>query len=134
MMKFLLALMLTISFSAQAAEITVQRSQGYVGNCDNPTARTDGTPLTASEIAYVDYYLYPVGETDPAKYGSKQTIMGGCRATQIVTKDLVSGVAYRAFGTATDMDDRTSAMSAGSLDTFKIQNANPNAPGNLRGQ
>jgi hypothetical protein len=125
------ALLLTIVLSTSAHAQIVKRNTGYTGDCDNPTARTDGTPLAVTEIHSVEYYLFPTGETDPTKYALKHVLLGGCRPTHIDTSDVPVGD-YRAFGKTIDTDGKPSVMSEGSTEIISIQNASPNAPGRLR--
>ena len=83
-MKYLIAILLLISFSAHAD--IVQWSQGYTANCDNPTERTDGTTLDISEIKRVEYFISTLdglaGQERAALTGGQVvfaiSMIGGC--------------------------------------------------------
>ena len=131
-MKYLATLLLLLAFSAQAAVVTVQRSQGFTANCDNATTRTDDSPLALAEIHSVTFFMFVMGETDETNYALQQEVLGGCRAVTIVTKDLAVQETYYLKAITTDIDGLTSELSLEGANTYFVQNANPNAPGQVR--
>ena len=131
-MKYFIALLLALSFSADAAVVDVQRTQGFTANCDNATTREDGSALPLSEIHSVTFFMYAIGETNVANYAAKQEVLGGCRSVTIITKDLTAGKTYNLQAVTTDTGTLVSDLSATSVNTYAIQNSRPKNPKNLR--
>ena len=122
----MLAMMLALPATAQV----VKRSDGYTASCTNATEREDGTPLLASEIQSVWYYLdMTYGETANA---TRSILMsGGCKDTFIDTKQMPVGD-YHRYAITVDIDGESSVVSDQLIDVLTIQNAKPKAPGNIR--
>ena len=122
----MLAMMLALPATAQV----VKRSDGYTAGCTNATEREDGTPLPASEIQSVWYYLdMTYGETANA---TRSILMsGGCKDTFIDTKQMPVGD-YHRYAITVDTDGESSVVSDQLIDVLTIQNAKPKAPGNIR--
>ena len=121
-----LAMLLALPATAEV----VKRSDGFTANCDNATRRTDDTPLAASEIKSVWYYI-DTTYGDLTSPDLSVLMSGGCSATFIDTKLLPVGT-YHKYAVTIDTDDRSSIASAQLADPLVIQNANPKAPGNIR--
>lgn len=108
---------------------TVQWSQGYLGNCDNPTEREDGTPLLPAEIGRVEYYL---DRTDGNITNPELTVImtGGCSETFINTKAVGTGD-YFAYGRVFDTDGIDSVASSPGVPKT-IQKSRPKPATNFR--
>jgi len=130
MNKVYTAVALALVVSLPATAEVIKRSDGYTANCDNATQREDGTPLAASEIKNVWYYL-------DKTWGNLTTpdlsvlMSGGCKSTLIDTKPLAVGT-YHKYAVTIDTDDQSSEVSPQLADPLVIQNAKPKAPGNIR--
>jgi hypothetical protein len=120
-------LMITLIGVLQAEDI--QWAQGFTADCDNPTEREDGTPLSIEEIARVEYYLDPVdGNLDTPAYTA--IMAGGCQPTFIDTKQLSVGD-YWAYARTYDTDLLDSVASTPGIPKH-IQKSRPKAAKNLR--
>ena len=122
----MLAMMLALPATAQV----VKRSDGYTASCTNATEREDGTPLLASEIQSVWYYLdMTYGDvTNPTK---SILMSGGCKDTFIDTKQMPVGD-YHRYAVTVDTDGESSVISDLLPELLTIQNAKPRAPANIR--
>ena len=118
-------LLLLVSMSAQAE--VVQWSQGFIAGCDNPTERTDGTPMTVAEIDRVEYFIDPVDQNPDPLYTIP--MVGGCQDMAVDTRQFPVGDYFR-FAKTIDTDGLESDLSAGI--PFSIQKARPKPPSGVR--
>ena len=128
-MKTLILFAAFLMTSVDVMAETIQWSKGYTGGCTNATQREDGSPLLATEIAKVEYYL---DKNDGDIISPEMTVImtGGCKDTFINTKQVGTGD-YFIYARTFDTDGRVSvASSPGVLVT--IQKARPNPPSGLR--
>jgi hypothetical protein len=124
MRLFILLMLVPLSVFAK----DVQWSQGYTGGCTDPGQRVDGTPLLASEIAKVEYYLDKV-DGDIAAPEHTVLMAGGCKDTFIDTKQVGTGT-YFAYGRAFDTDGLVSDVSV-SVE-INITKSRPKSPSGVR--
>ena len=113
----------------KASADDVQWSKGYMGGCTDATQREDGSPLLASEIAKVEYYL---DKEDGNITSPELTVLmsGGCKDTFIDTKQVGTGI-YFAYARTFDTDARESiASTPGVVKT--ITKAKPKPPSGVR--
>lgn len=105
------------------AEDIYKRSDGFTADCDNPTAREDGTLLDwATEGGDVTYYvLMEEGNLNTLALTIEMT--GGCQAVPVDTKQWPVGRYWR-HAIATDSASQASRLSPGV--PFILQNARPN--------
>jgi len=122
MNKFIILMLLSMPVFA----IDVQWSKGYLGNCDNPTERVDGTPLLASEI---DHVVYQIKSGDQVVY--EALMAGGCKETFIDTKLYVPPGDYLLYGYTVDTEGRESVLSEPGV-VLTVQKARPKAPSGFR--
>ena len=147
MKKTLIALAM-VAFATIACEKNADAADTYkrgvdstfTAGCTDPTERTDGTALSASEIASVEYYIDDVDgngltyEQIQANVPTFTRVMAnGCASTRDFSVDLqqfpVMKTQYR-FAVAKDTDNQYSVGSVSN--EFIIQSANPNAPGQIK--
>ena len=101
-------LMVTVAWSAYADGTVYSGNEKQV-RCDNPTTRTDGTPLPVSEIDRVEIFI---GQTDQdINTPHKVTMVGGCTDTPFDLTQLQEGQWYQ-YGIAVDTAGRISSLSA----------------------
>jgi hypothetical protein len=126
----LMAIAVAMALALPATAQVVKRSEGYPANCTDATEREDGTPLLASEIANVWYYLDKTyGDVDTA---TKSILMsGGCKDTYVDTKQMPVGD-YHRYAITVDTDGEPSRVSDQLPEVLTIQNAKPKAPGNIK--
>ena len=121
-----LAMLLALPATAQV----VKRNEGYTAGCTDATRREDETPLLASEIQSVWYYL-------DKTYGDVSTptksilMSGGCKDTHVDTKQMPVGD-YHRYAITVDTEGNRSVVSDQLPEVLTIQNARPKAPGNIR--
>lgn len=130
MNKYILALVIAcITSATQAADIYKRgHDKQYTAGCVDAIARTDGTPLLASEIAKVEYMI---DDVDGNLVNPLFTVimMGGCQDTIIDLQQFPAGDYFR-YAITVDTDGLVSAVSQSN--PFTMKNAPPNAPGQLR--
>jgi hypothetical protein len=124
-MKKIFFLML-FAFPVHAAD--VQWSQGFNIDCDNPTERSDGTPLEVTEITSIKYYIFKDGEATTPEYTHEA--FGACAPTLIDTKQGTTGI-KNIFATTKDTDGRESSSYSNGL-THTIIKSRPKPPRGLR--
>lgn len=98
-------------------------------NCDNPTSRTDGTPLVLSEIEKVVYYVDQVGGFTGTPLVTIE-MLGGCMAAPVDLQTLPVNTEMGRYAKTVDTGGLESIVESGR--TFIVQSANPNAPGRIR--
>ena len=126
-----MAIAVAMVIALPATAEVVKRSDGFTANCDNPTTREDGTLLPVSEIKQVQYFVDPV-YGNVANPDLTVLMTGGCNPTFIDTKQLAVGTYYR-YAITEDTSGLLSVVSVQSIsDPLVLQNANPNAPGNVK--
>jgi hypothetical protein len=91
------------------ADGTVYTGTEKTLKCDNPTARTDGTPLPASEIDRIEIHISPNDLDLNPPYTT--SMPGGCADTQFDLTPLAEGQYYQ-YGVTYDTSGRVSALSA----------------------
>jgi len=122
-MKTILIIMIMLVSSVHADDI--QWSKGFTINCTNAVEREDGTALLPSEIGSIKYYAYPSGETTNNEHVFE--FIGGCKAVQIDTKQLTTGV-KDFYATTVDTDGRESTDLSATKVTHTIMKSRPKAP------
>lgn len=132
---FLLTVALVVlSFAAGttfAADDVYKRGQDqtiYV-NCDNPTTRTDGTPLPADQIQAVEYYIDVAGGFTGSPLLTIE-MLGGCMPAPVDLQSLPVNVELGRYAKTIDTGGLESVVESGR--TLVVQSANPNAPGRIR--
>jgi len=120
----ILGLILMMFLSVACAD-DIQWSKGFTINCTDATQREDGTALLTSEIGSIKYYAYPSGETTNNEHVFE--FIGGCKAVQIDTKQLTTGV-KDFYATTVDTDGRESTDLSATKVTHTIMKSRPKAP------
>jgi len=134
-MKKLLVLTIAaiLSTPAQALDVFKRgRDKTTTVNCDNPTTRTDGSPI--GTISKVEIYVDPQegNVTNPL-----HTIImtGGCMPSTLDLQAFPANIVYWQYGKTFTSDGLESVVSP-TVDNnqFVIENPDPNAPGRIRNQ
>jgi len=125
-MRYILFILM-LAFSWAQAE-TVQWSQGYTADCDNPTARSDGSTLSLAEISHVLYQVIPAAGGAPIY---EVIMQGGCKPTFVDTKSFLPVGDYLLHGITVDTDGQASVQSSPGI-PMTVQKARPNPPSGAR--
>ena len=118
-----------LAFQIQAADV-YQWSQGFTGNCTDPTEREDGTTLLASEIANIYYYIDST-DGNVATPAFTSIMAGGCSPVAVDTKQFNTNTTYYRYGVTEDTDGRLSVVSTPG-NPFTVVKSRPKPPSNVQ--
>jgi hypothetical protein len=131
--RILILMALMVAGPALGEAEVFQWSQGFTADCENATERQDGSVLcngvncTPSEIQAVRYYI---GTTDGDIENPELTFLmdGGCVATAVDTRGLLTDVIYYRYAMTQDTDGRWSSFPSTPGLSFTLVKAKPKAP------